>query len=104
MIRVGNFPESQVGIAGVDETRVMQSNIAVNLAMDVDTDKDDKESPRNRLPRRMKARRQVRAEICFGSVAYGGDGRIGIRCTGMEEISRQIVNMKFGRAEAKRDQ
>jgi hypothetical protein len=46
----------------------------------------------------------VRAEICFGSVAYGGDGRIGIRCTGMEEISRQIVNMKFGRAEAKRDQ
>jgi hypothetical protein len=103
MIRVGNFPESQVGIAGVDETRVIQRNMAVNLAMDVDTD-DDKESLQNRLPRRMKDRRQVRAEICFGSVAYGGDGRIGIRCTGMEEISRQIVNMKFGRAEAKRDQ
>jgi hypothetical protein len=49
MIRVGNFPEKWVGIAGVDETRVMQGNIAVNLAV-------DKESRRNRLPRRMKAR------------------------------------------------
>jgi hypothetical protein len=40
MIRVGNFPENSVGIARVDETRVILRNISVNLAMDMDMDRD----------------------------------------------------------------
>jgi hypothetical protein len=75
--------------------------------MDADMDRDKKdegEPPESsaEAPRRLgDGYGQKSASVPLHTAATGG---LGIRCTGMEEISRQIVNMKFGRAEAKRDQ